>query len=142
MGVGVIAVFHERRVLPLMRHAHRLDEMVLNMPLEQIVLMMGRLDQEEIKKRIKSALGSVPPDAVLDAHPPMHPDDDFIEMVSTLHSSSPPPFPWPIYVPSCLTWGLGGCKRNVCLVPDFNTTLPEDAVQRARNRAHTEGVKM
>jgi hypothetical protein len=44
--------------------------------------MMGRLDWEEIKKHIKSALESVPSDAILDAHPPMHPDDDFIEMVS------------------------------------------------------------
>jgi hypothetical protein len=92
-GAGVIATFHERRVLSLMRQAHRLDEMVPNVSLEGTVLMTGKLDREEIKKRIKSALGSVPPDAVLDAHLPMRPDDDFIEMVSALHSYSPPPFP-------------------------------------------------
>jgi hypothetical protein len=90
---GVIAAFHERRVLPLMRRARRLDEMVPNVPLEGTMLMMGRLDREEIKKRIKLALESAPPDAVLDAHPPMRPDDDFIEMVSALHSCSPPSFP-------------------------------------------------
>jgi hypothetical protein len=56
------------------------------------MLVTGTLDREEIKKRIKSALESVPPDAVLDAHPPMRLDDDFIKMVSALHSSSPPPF--------------------------------------------------
>jgi hypothetical protein len=50
------------------------------------------LDREEIKRRIKSLLRSVPPDAFLDGHLPMRPDDDFIEMVSVLHSSSPPPF--------------------------------------------------
>jgi hypothetical protein len=48
------------------------------------------LDCEEIKKRIKSVLGSVPSDAVLNVHLSMRPDDDFIEMVSAPHSSSPP----------------------------------------------------
>jgi hypothetical protein len=81
--VGVIVAFHERRVLPLMRWAHHLDEMVSNVPLEETVLVTGELDCEEIKKRIKSALGSVPSDAVLNVHPSMCPDDDFIEMVST-----------------------------------------------------------
>jgi hypothetical protein len=46
------------------------------------VLVIWELDREEIKKRIKSTLGSVPSDAVLDVHPPMHPDDEFIKMVS------------------------------------------------------------
>jgi predicted Zn-dependent peptidase len=82
-------VFHERRVLPLMRWAHRLDEMVPNAPLEGTMLVMGELDREEIKKHIKSALGSVPPDAALDVHPPMHPNDGFVKMVSAPHSSSP-----------------------------------------------------
>jgi hypothetical protein len=79
---GVITAFHERRVLPLMRRARHLDEMVPNAPLEGTMLVMGGLDQEEIKRRIKSVLGIVPPDAVLNVHPPMRPDDDFIEMVS------------------------------------------------------------
>jgi hypothetical protein len=99
IGAGVIAVFHERRVLSLMRRACSLDEMVLNTPLKGTVLMMGELDREEIKKRIKSVLRSVPSDAVLDTHPPMRPDDDFIEMVSALHSSYPPLFPWPLCIP-------------------------------------------
>jgi hypothetical protein len=67
--------------------------MVPNAPLEGTVLVTGGLDQEEIKRCIKSALGSVPPDAALDFHPPMRPDDDFIEMVSVLHSPSPSSFP-------------------------------------------------
>jgi hypothetical protein len=66
--VGVIAVFHERRVLPLMRWARRLDEMVPNVPLEGTVLMMEELNREEIKKRIKLALGSIPFDVALDLH--------------------------------------------------------------------------
>jgi hypothetical protein len=78
----VIVAFHKRRVLPLMRQARRLDEMVLNAPLKGTVLMMEELDREEIK-RIKSALGSVPSDAALDLYPLMHPDDSFIEIVST-----------------------------------------------------------
>jgi hypothetical protein len=90
-GARVIAAFHERRVLPLMRRARQLDEMVPNAPLKGTVLMMGELDHEEIKKRIKSVLGSVPFDAALDVHPPMHPNDGFIEMVSAPYSS-PPPF--------------------------------------------------
>jgi hypothetical protein len=89
-GARVIATFHERRVLPQMRQACHLGEMVLNAPLEGIVLVTGELDREEIKKHIKLALGSVPFDAVLDVHLPMRPDDDFIEMVSAPHSSSPP----------------------------------------------------
>jgi hypothetical protein len=91
-GAEVIAMFHERRVLPLMRRARRLDEMVPNAPLEGTVLVMGELDREEVKKRIQSALGSVPSDAVLDVHPLMCPDDGFIEMVSAPHSFSPPFF--------------------------------------------------
>jgi hypothetical protein len=70
--------------------------MVPNAPLEGTVLMTGEFDHEEIKKRIKLALESVPSDAVLDVHPPMRPNDDFIEMVSAPHSSSPPPFLWPL----------------------------------------------
>jgi hypothetical protein len=90
-GAKVIAAFHERRVLPLMWWARRLDEMVPNAPLKGTVLVTGELDCEEIKKHIKLVLGNVPSDAVLDAHLPMHPDDDFIEMVGAPHSSSPPP---------------------------------------------------
>jgi hypothetical protein len=89
-GARVIAAFHERRVLPLMRRVHRLDKMVPNAPLEGTVLVTRELDCEEIKKRIKSVLGSVPSDAVLNVHLSMRPDDDFIEMVSAPHSSSPP----------------------------------------------------
>jgi hypothetical protein len=92
MGAGVIAMFHERRVLSLMWRARLLDEMVPNMSLEGTVLVTGRLDRKEIKKHIKSALGSVPSDAILNAHPPMRPDDDFIEIVSVPHSSSPSSF--------------------------------------------------
>jgi hypothetical protein len=40
---GVIAMFHERRVLPLMRWARRLNEMVPNVPLEGTVFVMGSL---------------------------------------------------------------------------------------------------
>jgi hypothetical protein len=79
---GVLIAFHERRVLPLMRWVRWLDEMVLDAPLEGMVLMMEELEHEEIKKCIKSPLGSAPSDAILDLHPPMCPDDDFIEMVN------------------------------------------------------------
>jgi hypothetical protein len=50
-----------------------------------MVLVMEELDHEEIKKHTKSVLGSAPSDATLDLHPPMRPEDDFIEMVSALH---------------------------------------------------------
>jgi hypothetical protein len=110
MGAEVIATFHERRVLPLMWRARCLDEMVPNAPLEGTVLVTGELDHEEIRKRIKLVLRSVPSNAILVAHPPMRPNDDFIEMVCAPHSSSPPPFPWPLCVPFCLTRGLGGCR--------------------------------
>jgi hypothetical protein len=110
MGVRVIVVFHMRRVLTLMRQAHRLDEMVPNAPLEGTVLVMGELDREEIKKRIKSALGSVPSDTVLDAHPPMRPNDDFIKMVSAPHLSSPPvPLAF-LHSLFCLTQISGGYR--------------------------------
>jgi hypothetical protein len=124
-------VFHERRVLPLMRWAHRLDEMVPNAPLEGTMLVMGELDREEIKKHIKSALGSVPPDVALDVHPPMHPDDGFVEMVSA------PTLPLPTFPLASLCSflpdpGLRRLQGNLCLVPNFDPPLPEDAIQRAR----------
>jgi hypothetical protein len=81
----VIATFHEWRVLSLMQRARRLDEMVSDAPLKGIVLMMEDLNRDEIKKRVKLVLGSIPSDATLDLHSPMHPNDDFIEMVSALH---------------------------------------------------------
>jgi hypothetical protein len=81
-GAEVIAAFHERRVLPQMRRARLLDEIVPNAPLEGTVLMTGGLDHEEIKKRLKSMLGSVPSNVVLDAHSSLCLHDDFIEMVS------------------------------------------------------------
>jgi hypothetical protein len=49
-GARVIATFHERRVLPLIRWAHQLDEMVPNASLDETVLVTGELDHEEIKK--------------------------------------------------------------------------------------------
>jgi hypothetical protein len=128
IGARVIAMFHERRVLPLMQRTRHLNEMVPNAPLEGTVLMMGKLDCEEIKKRIKSALESVPFDAVLDAHPPMCPDDDFIKMVSPPHSSSPPLFPWPLLCSFLPHPGLRRLQGNLCLVPDFNPPLPEDVI--------------
>jgi hypothetical protein len=117
--------------------------MVPNAPLEETVLVTGELDCDEIKKRIKSALESIPSDATLDVHPPMRPNDGFIEMVS-----APPPlfpssfFPWLFCVPFPLPDPrLGRLQGNLCLVPDFNTPLLEDTIERARNQAHTEGVK-
>jgi hypothetical protein len=46
------------------------------------MLMMKDLDHEEIKKRIKSVLRSIPSDVALNLHLLMHPDNGFIEMVS------------------------------------------------------------
>jgi hypothetical protein len=57
-GAGIIAAFHERRVLPLMRRACRLDKMVPNVPLEGTVLMTRELDREEIKKHIGQRSGA------------------------------------------------------------------------------------
>jgi hypothetical protein len=74
-------VFHKRRVLPLMRRARWLDEMVPNAPLKGTALVMEELNREEIK-HIKSALGSIPSNATLDLYPLMHPDDGFIEIMS------------------------------------------------------------
>lgn len=89
IGAGVIAAFHGRRVLPLMRRVRRLDEMVPGASLEGTVLVAGELNCEDIKKRVRLALGSVPPDAFLDQHSPMRPDPDFIGMVSALLPSHP-----------------------------------------------------
>jgi hypothetical protein len=107
-GARVIAAFHERRVLPLMQRARHLEEMVSNTPLEGTMLVTGELDREKIKKHIKLALESVPSDVVLDVHSLMCPDDNFIEMVSASHCSSPLPFPWSLCVPFCLTRGYRG----------------------------------
>jgi hypothetical protein len=92
-GAEVITVFHERRLLPLMQRARRLDEMVPNAPLKGTMLVMGGLDHEEIKKRIKSALGSVLSNATFCVHSPMCPDDGFVEMVSAPPTLPLLPFP-------------------------------------------------
>jgi hypothetical protein len=55
------------------------------------MLVTEGLDHEEIKKRIKSALKSIPFDTTLDLHPPMHPDDSFTEIVSA------PTLPLPLF---------------------------------------------
>jgi hypothetical protein len=80
---GVIAAFHERRVLPLMERARRLGEKVPSTPIKGMALSSEQLIFEEIKKHIKVGLRSVPDDAALDLCPPMHLDHGFIEMVST-----------------------------------------------------------
>ncbi|XP_066351311.1 eukaryotic translation initiation factor 3 subunit A-like [Miscanthus floridulus] len=54
--------------------------MVPGAPLERTVLVSEGLDREEIKKRVKAALGTVPSDDDLDLCPPMRPDENFIEM--------------------------------------------------------------
>jgi hypothetical protein len=104
------------------------------------MLVMEELDRKEIKKRIKSALRSVPSDATLALHPPMRPDDGFIEMVSARH---PPPFSQGLFAFPFhhLTRWSGGLQGNLCLVPNFNPPLPEDMTQRTRNWAHAKGVK-
>jgi hypothetical protein len=94
---------------------------VLDAPLKGMVLMMEKLDYKEIKKRMKSVLGSAPFDATLHLRPLMRPDDDFIEMVSAL----PPQgfctsFPSPDPV-------LKGLHGSLCVICDFDPPLPEDA---------------
>jgi hypothetical protein len=114
-------MFHEWRVLPLMQRARRLDEMVPDAPLEGTVLMMEDLNRDEIKKRVKLVLGSIPSDATLDLHSPMRPDDDFIEMVSALH-------PLRFFVLSFLSPDLvlKGPQGSLCVIHNFNPPLPED----------------
>jgi hypothetical protein len=41
---------HERRVLPLMQRAHRLDEMVPNAPLEGIVQLDSMFEEGELPR--------------------------------------------------------------------------------------------
>jgi hypothetical protein len=62
-SAGVIAAYHEWRVLPLMRQERHLFDMVPGVSLEGTVLMVAPLDCSEVKKRIKSALGITITDA-------------------------------------------------------------------------------
>jgi hypothetical protein len=81
IGAGVIATYHERRVLPLMRREWRHFDMVLGASLEGTVLVVTPLDLTEVKKRVKSALGITITDAELDIHPPMRPDHNVADLV-------------------------------------------------------------
>jgi hypothetical protein len=71
----------------------------------------------------------------------MRPDDDFIidGECSPLFLSSP--FPLAFLRSLLPDPGLGRLQGNLCLVPDFDPPLPEDAIQRAWNQAHAERVK-
>jgi hypothetical protein len=51
-------------------------------------------------------------------------DDDFIEMLSTPHFSSPPPFPWPLCIPFCMTQGSGGCRGISAWSPTLTHPFP------------------
>jgi hypothetical protein len=55
--------------------------MVPGVSLEGTVLVAMPLDHAEVKKRIKSTLGSTIMDAKLDIHPPMRPDHNTIDLV-------------------------------------------------------------
>jgi hypothetical protein len=80
-GAGVIAAYHERRVLPLMHQERHLFDMVPGVSLEGTVLVAAPLDRTEVKKRVKSTLGIMITDAELDIHPPMRPDHNAIDLV-------------------------------------------------------------
>jgi uncharacterized membrane-anchored protein len=47
-GAGIVAAFHTRRVLPLMRRERHLDEMVPGASLVWTMLRSGELDHEAI----------------------------------------------------------------------------------------------
>jgi 23S rRNA U2552 (ribose-2'-O)-methylase RlmE/FtsJ len=89
-----------------MEWACRLDKMVPSAPIEGMALLSEQLTHEEMKKRIKARLGSVPNDIILDLCPPMHLDHGFVEMVSAFLLLIPLDFFF-----YCLTRGLGGCRR-------------------------------
>jgi hypothetical protein len=80
-GAGVIAAYHERRVLPLMHQEWHLFDMVPRVSLEGTMLVAVPLDRTEVKKRVKSTLGIMITDAELDIHPPMRPDHNAIDLV-------------------------------------------------------------
>lgn len=81
-GVGVFAAFHERRVLPLMRRDHRLDEMVLGALWEGTTMAAEALPHNETMLCVWNALRVELTNEDLDSVPPMRPDPDFIPLVS------------------------------------------------------------
>lgn len=82
IGAGVVAAFHRRRVLPLMRRERSLSEMVPGARIEGTALSAEVLPDPEVMRRIREGLGSVPPVHILDECPPMRPDPGFVELVS------------------------------------------------------------
>jgi hypothetical protein len=116
-----------------MERVCHLDEMVLGVPIEGTTLLSEQLTSEEIKKCIKARLESVPNDAALDLCPPMCPNHDFIKMVSALLLLVPLVF---FLLPDL---GLERLQGNLCLVPEFNPPLPEDAALRRGTRPTPRG---
>jgi hypothetical protein len=80
-GAGVIAAYHEQRVLPLMRRERHLFDMVSGVSLEGTVHVAAPLDRAEVKKHIKYALGIMITDAELNIHPPMRLDHNAVDLV-------------------------------------------------------------
>jgi hypothetical protein len=87
----VAAVFHRQRVLPLMHHRLRLDEMTPDVSLEGCRMLHETLPLDEIVRRARWMVGGFKQEDV--DRVPMRPNQGFEPLVSIVLSASCP-FPF------------------------------------------------
>jgi hypothetical protein len=93
---GVVAAFHERRVLPLAARRLWLDQMVLGSPLEGSQMSDATLSLDDIVRRVRDTVGPYFVVAGLDKVK-MRPSRGYISLVSgVISSSSRLCIPWPL----------------------------------------------
>ncbi|XP_072151344.1 uncharacterized protein [Setaria viridis] len=110
-GAGVIGAYHARRVAPLMLRVRPLSEMTPGAPTEGTVLATGALAASEIRRRVREALEDKDADYPVPGHPPMRPDENFVDL------------------------------GNMTRVVDSRPPEPEDAERRQQNRLLAEKQK-
>nr|TKW27773.1 hypothetical protein SEVIR_3G279100v2 [Setaria viridis] len=136
-GAGVIGAYHARRVASLMLRVRSLADMVPGVPTEGTVLAMGALADTEIRQRVEEALDDKDVDCSVPGHPPMRPDENFVELVRTSRSH----LSLLHFLVRCSDTEFSYPQGHMTQVVDSRPSVPEDAERRQQNRLFTEKQK-
>lgn len=79
-AVGVVAAFYRRRVLLLIEHRLRLDEMTSNASVESSRMASAALSTDELLWQVKGTVGRTDYSSPV----PMHPDQGYVSLVRLL----------------------------------------------------------
>ena len=85
-GAGVIAMYHRRRVIPLMARRLPLYAMTPDADVAGVVMASGPPSDAEIGQRLREVLDRPKYDWPLPRHPPMMPEPGFVDVEAALSS--------------------------------------------------------